>query len=211
MRMIGQTGIVWSIAASRPLRMKGHFIVARHAASCASQHSDRSARTGWAGLSVASGILGQMDKNTTEKHYLRMIGKAAIANELDWFRQRGGEGPSQSFDRRRCRLISLKMLQLPHGVEKGRTPTPRGEARLHSTVSALRRNRQPLTRGKLKNCNSRFLAPGRPLICQGLPKDIFAVPAQIFWMRGMVDINGFDEPAAGVQQSVHHLARHLVS
>ena len=81
-------------AASRPLRMKGHFIVVRHAASCARQHSDRRGLTGGTGLSVTSGILGHMDKNTIEKHYLRTNGKAAMANELDWLRQRGGHGPS---------------------------------------------------------------------------------------------------------------------
>lgn len=31
------------------------------------------------GLSVAAGVLGHMDKRTTEKHYVRTIGKAAMA------------------------------------------------------------------------------------------------------------------------------------
>jgi len=35
-----------------------------------------------------------MDKNTTEKHYLRTIGKAGMASELNWLRQREGYGPS---------------------------------------------------------------------------------------------------------------------
>lgn len=42
------------------------------------------------------------------------------------------------------------------------------------------------------NCNCEFLAPGCLLIFQGMPKDVLAVPAQIFGMRGVVGINGFE-------------------
>jgi hypothetical protein len=109
------------------------------------------------------------------------------------------------------RRISLKMLQIPHAVENGRTPPPRGETHPHSTVSALRRNRQPLPPKLPKNCNGGCSAPGRLLIQQSLPKDVLAVPAQILGMRGVVGIHGFEEFAAGMQHALHHLARHLVS